>query len=85
MKKKKGQKEVGEGKPTRADIHHGSATQGGSDFGQGSLQLGNKTVKQGSESNDGANYDSETGWNNEALRSEDIKKPRKDRRTPKNK
>jgi len=34
------QKEVTEDKPTKADYHHGSTTQGGSDFGQGSSQLG---------------------------------------------
>jgi len=70
---------VTEDKPTRATTRHGSTTQGGSNFGQGSLQLGNKSIKQGSESGDGANYEDEQGWNNEALRSEDIVKKRKDK------
>lgn len=70
---------VTEDKPTRATTRHGSTTQGGSNFGQGSLQLGNKSIKQGSESGGGANYDDEQGWNNEALRSEDIVKKRKDK------
>ena len=60
-----------EGRPNRADRHHGSTTQGGSNFGQGSLQLGRYANRQGSVSNKGANYDNEQGWNNEALRTED--------------
>ena len=60
-----------EDRPNRADQHHGSTTQGGSNFGQGSLQLGRYANRQGSESNKGANYDHEQGWNNEALRTED--------------
>jgi hypothetical protein len=75
MKKNNRIKDVKEGKPTKADFHHGSTTQGGSDFGQGSMQLGRDASKQGSESNGGANYDGEQGWSNEALRKEDIKKP----------
>ena len=62
------QKEVQEGTPNRAEFGHGSTTQGGSNFGQGSSQLGKDGNRQGSESNAGANYDNEKGWNNEALR-----------------
>jgi hypothetical protein len=69
---KKGQPENREDKPNRADFHHGSTTQGGSNFGQGSLQLGDKANRQGSESNDGASYANEKGWNNEALRTGDM-------------
>lgn len=67
---------VTEDKPTRATTHHGSTTQGGSNFGQGSTQLDNKSIKQGSESGKGSNYEDEQGWNNEALRMEDIDKKR---------
>lgn len=63
---------VKEGQPNKADIHHGSTTQGGSDFGQGSNDLGNHALRQGSESNEGSNYDSEKGFNSEALRKEDL-------------
>jgi hypothetical protein len=60
---------IQEGNPkSRATYHHGSTVQGGSDFGQGSLQLGKKNYKQGSESDKGANYANERGWDNEALR-----------------
>ena len=65
------QKEVTEDKPTKAEFHHGSTTQGGSNFGQGSSQLGKDGNKQGDESNKGANYDNEKGWNNEELRKEE--------------
>lgn len=47
------QKEVTEDKPTRAQFHHGSTTQGGSNFGQGSAQLGRNANRQGSESGSG--------------------------------
>lgn len=60
-----------EGKPSKASYHPGSTTQGGSNFGQGSLQLGRYANKQGSEKNEGSNYKNEEGWNNEALRTED--------------
>ena len=60
-----------EDRPNRSDLHHGSTTQGGSNFGQGSLQLGRNANHQGSESNKGSNYNNEQGWNNEALRTED--------------
>ena len=66
------EKPVQEGKPSRAEIHPESTTQGGSNFGQGSSQLGKKSLHQGEEKNDGANYDNEAGWDNEALRSSDI-------------
>jgi hypothetical protein len=69
MSKRKKDIEIKEGKSTKADFHHGSTTQGGSDFGQGSMQLG-KDQKQGSESNSGSN-DGEQGWDNEALRRSD--------------
>jgi hypothetical protein len=70
--KKNNKNDIQEGKPTRAETSHGSATQGGSNFGQGSTQLGTNSEKQGSESNDGANYNGEADWNNEALRMEDL-------------
>ena len=64
--------DIQEGNPkSKATYHHGSATQGGSNFGQGSYQLGKRANQQGSESNKGANYDQERGWNNEALRRTD--------------
>lgn len=44
---------------------------GGSDFGQGTNDLGKHSYRQGSEKNDGANYGNERGWNNEALRRKD--------------
>lgn len=70
---------VTEDKPTRATTRHGSTTQGGSNFGQGSQQLGNTSIKQGSESGKGSNYDEEQGWNNEALRMEDIDTAKKEK------
>jgi hypothetical protein len=65
-------KDVTEDKPTRASFGHGSTTQGGSNFGQGSADIGNDDSGQGAESSDGSNYGNEKGWNNEALRQEDI-------------
>ena len=72
--------EVREDRPSRADFHHGSTTQGGSNFGQGSNDLDKHAIRQGSEANDGASYDNERGWDNEALRREDMKDtvPKKD-------
>ena len=70
------QKEVTEDKPSKAEFHHGSTTQGGSDFGQGSMQLGKESNRQGSESSSGSNYGNEKKWNNEALRRKDISKHR---------
>lgn len=64
---------IKENKPTRATVHNTSATQGGSNFGQGSAGLGKKSIRQGAQSSKGSNYDNEQGWNNEALRKEDIK------------
>ncbi|HET6255239.1 MAG TPA: hypothetical protein VFE32_14255 [Puia sp.] len=52
-------KDVVEDKPTRAEHHHGSTTQGGSNYGQGSLDIGRKKYEQGSESNEGSNYGNE--------------------------
>ena len=74
MKDKNKKHPVTEGEPTRATTGHGSTTQGGSNFGQGSTHLGNASAQQGSESDKGSNYEDEQGWNNEALRSEDIDK-----------
>lgn len=74
MKKNKRLPEPREDRPSKADFHHGSSTQGGSNYGQGSQDLGNKSIKHGSESNDGSNYDNEEGWNNEASRKDDISK-----------
>jgi hypothetical protein len=72
MKKKSHkQKEIKEGKPNKASFHPGSTVQGGSNFGQGSLDLGRYSNKQGSELNDGSNYENEKGWNNEALRTDE--------------
>lgn len=51
-------------------VPSGSTTQGGSNFGQGQTSLGNQ--RQGEEKGKGSNYENEQGWNNEALRSEDI-------------
>jgi hypothetical protein len=68
------QKDIKEGTPNRAEFHHGSTTQGGSDFGQGSADLGRQDAnRQGSEANSGSNYGNEKRWNNEALRKEDLK------------
>ena len=72
MKKKDKKKPVREGNPSKADIHPGSTTQGGSNFGQGSSQLGKKALHQGEKKSDGSSYDNEAGWNNEALRDSDI-------------
>ena len=73
MKKRKKPNEIREDRPNRAEIHHGSTTQGGSDFGQGSNDLDKHAIQQGSETNEGANYGNERGWDNEALRKEDMK------------
>lgn len=71
-------KDVQEGKPNRATFHHGSTTQGGSNYGQGSDDLPKQSNKQGSESNDGSNYANEKGWNAEMLRRKELKgKPKK--------
>jgi len=65
--------DIQEGNPkSRATYHHGSTTQGGSNFGQGSTQLGKESNRQGSESNRGANYNEEKNWDNEALRRSDA-------------
>ena len=64
--------DIQEGNPkSKATFHHGSAVQGGSNFGQGSIQLGKDGNRQGSESGKGANYGNEQGWDNEALRRKD--------------
>jgi len=71
MKKNaKKSRKIIEDRPNRAFRHHGSTTRGGSNFGQGSLQLGRHANRQGSESNKGSNYNNEQGWNNEALRTD---------------
>jgi hypothetical protein len=69
-------KDTTEGKPTRASFGHGSTTQGGSNFGQGSADIGNDASGQGSESSAGSNYENEKGWDNEALRTDDISNPK---------
>jgi hypothetical protein len=61
QKKKAKEKEV---------IHVSSTTQGGSNFGQGQSSLGKQ--QQGTEKGRGSNYENEQGWNNEALRSDDL-------------
>lgn len=66
-------KKIKEDKPSRATFHHGSTTGAGSDFGQGSNDLPNQKVVQGSETNDESNYGNEEGWKNEALRKDDMK------------
>jgi hypothetical protein len=66
------QKEILEDKPSRATFYPGSTTQGGSNFGQGSSQLGKDGNKQGSESSSGSDYGNEKKWNNEALRRKDM-------------
>jgi hypothetical protein len=66
------QNNIQEGNPrSKATYHHGTTTQGGSNFGQGSLDLGKHSYRQGSEKNEGANYGNERGWDNEALRRKD--------------
>lgn len=71
-------KDVREDKPNRATRHHGSTTQGGSNYGQGSNDLGKHADDQGSESNEGSNYGNERGWNAEMLRRKEQKvKPKK--------
>ena len=68
-KKDKKSTTITEDRPNRASYHHGSTTQGGSNYGQGSMQLGRNANKQGSEGSSGSSYNNERGWNNEALRS----------------
>lgn len=83
MKKNRPEK-IKEDKPSRATYHHGSTTQAGSDYGQGSNDLGDHATEQGSESSDGSNYSNEKGWKNEALRKEDMADtPPKDQRKEK--
>jgi hypothetical protein len=68
------QDKIQEGNPkSKASYHHGSTIQGGSNYGQGSNDLGKHSYRQGSEKNEGANYGNERGWNNEALRRKDEK------------
>jgi hypothetical protein len=67
MKKSKTKKEIKEAKANRASFHHGSTTQAGPDFGQGSSQLGNTSFKQGSESKKGMEGN-ESGLNEEGFR-----------------
>ncbi|SJZ68638.1 hypothetical protein [Sediminibacterium ginsengisoli] len=58
-------------KDAKKDIPAHSTTQGGSNFGQGQTSLGKQ--QQGTEKTRGSDYDNERGWNNEALRMEDLK------------
>jgi hypothetical protein len=68
------QNNIQEGDPkSKASFHPGSTIQGGSNFGQGSNDLGKHSYRQGSEKNEGANYGNERGWNNEALRRNEEK------------
>jgi hypothetical protein len=60
----------------KATTHVGSTTQGGSNFGQGQTSLGHQ--QQGTEKNTGSDYENEQGWNNEALRMEDIQPVKKE-------
>lgn len=72
---------IGKDNEYRASYGVGSTTQGGSNFGQGSSNLGAtpETIKQGSEANKGANYENEkdklgsssTGTSNEGSSSPD--------------
>jgi hypothetical protein len=48
-----------QGKPV---VHTGSTTQGGSNFGQGSMHLGSQSYRQGSQKNEGSNYEDERGF-----------------------
>ena len=66
-------KKVREDQPNRAEFHHGSTSQAGSDYGQGSNDLGKHADRQGSETSEGSDYSNEKGWKNEALRKEDMK------------
>jgi hypothetical protein len=59
MKKEKDAKKHKGSDQGRPKYHTGSTTQGGSNHGQGSMQLGADANKQGSEKNRGANYDNE--------------------------
>jgi hypothetical protein len=70
--KKKNHNHPQEDQPTRSTLHPGSTTQGGSNFGQGSSQLSKDSYKQGNKAGKGSNYEHEQGWNNEALRREDM-------------
>lgn len=74
---KEQQNKIKEDKPTRAEFHENSTVQGGSDFGQGSAGLGKESNKQGRTENEGSSYENEQGWNNEALRFDDIKPEKK--------
>jgi hypothetical protein len=67
MKKSQRKKDIKEAKPTRASLHHGSTTQGGPDFGQGSSQLGKASFKQGSEPRKKMEGN-ESGLNDEGLK-----------------
>jgi len=53
----KERKPVTEGEQGKVDPCHGSTTQGGQNFGQGSQDLDNDAIKQGSESSSGSNYE----------------------------
>ena len=57
--------------------HHGSTTQGGSDFGQGSSYLGSESYKQGSEGNSGSNYENER-WISDDVNNEPPPQPAND-------
>jgi len=67
VKNSERKKDIKEAKPNRASFHHGSATQAGPDFGQGSSQLGKASFKQGSESRK-KTEGNESGLNEEGLK-----------------
>jgi hypothetical protein len=57
------------GEQGSVDAGHRSTTQGGENFGQGSSQLGNDKIKQGSE---GTPASDEKGLNEEAIPGNDM-------------
>lgn len=68
----------GKPKPDKGPtFHHGSTTQGGSDFGQGSSNLGVGSYQQGSTSNDGSTYEGER-WVSDDANDEPPPVPRKE-------
>jgi hypothetical protein len=76
MQKKNGMKKKAD--KEKKVVHVSSTTQGGSNFGQGQSSLGKQ--QQGTEKGSGSSYENEQGWNNEALRSEDLQPVKKDKK-----
>ena len=60
--KKSGMKDDKISSQRKPVVNTGSTTQGGSNFGQGSMELGSKSNKQGARKNKGSNYDNEEGF-----------------------